>query len=229
MYYVKHNKRAGQRRSRINAALMISAAFAAVLVILNIQLRRIIEDSAQVHAQNSFSTAVSEAVYDVLGDNSFDLVSINTAETGQITAIMTDTAQINNIKSQVSIKLIDILMELSAQPTKISLGTLTGIESLAGLGPQLEMRFELRGGVTADVVSDLKETGINQSLHTVDCVVSADYYVILPGYRFSAKLSTTVPLAQSVIVGEVPDAYTYVVGDQSDTISRIFDYGHLEP
>ena len=93
MYYVKHNKRAGQRRSRINAALMISAAFAAVLVILNIQLRRIIEDSAQVHAQNSFSTAVSEAVYDVLGDNSFDLVSINTAETGQITAIMTDTAQ----------------------------------------------------------------------------------------------------------------------------------------
>ena len=229
MYYVKHNKGAGQRRRRrIIVAVLIMVA-AAIFAALNSQLRRIIGDSAQVHAQNAFSAAVSEAVSEVVGDNSFELVRVNTADAGQIVAIETDTAQINRIKSQVSIMLIDKLRELSSHPVNVTLGTLTGVEWLAGMGPEVEMRFELRGGVSTDIVSDLRETGINQSLHTIDCVVTADYYVILPGCRFTTTLSTTVPLAQSVIVGEVPDAYTYVVGDQSDTIGRIFDYGHQEP
>ncbi len=229
MYYVKHRRGAGQRMRRRLAAVISLAAFFTAFITLNMQLRRIIEDAAQVHAQNAFSTAVSRAVSDVLGDNNFELVHVNSTESGQIVSIETDTAQINSIKSQVSIIMIDKLRELSSQPITVSLGTLTGIEWLAGLGPRLEMRLELRGGVSTDIISDLRETGINQSLHTIDCVATADYYVILPGCRFSAQLSTTVPLAQSVVVGEVPDAYTYVVGDQSDTIGRIFDYGHQQP
>lgn len=176
-----------------------------------------------------FSEAISLAVSEVITDNQFEIVHVNSMDNGQVISIETDSAKINKIKSEVTITLQDKLAEMTAQPVEVALGTLTGIDAFAGIGPKIEMRFELRGGVSADIVSDLRETGINQSLHTIDCIVSADYFVILPGYRFTANLSSTVPLAQSVIVGDVPDAYTYVVGDESDTISRIFDYAHLEP
>ena len=229
MYYVKHERSAGQRRIRRISVILPAVMLVALFLILNIQLRRIIADSAQIQAQNIFSVAVSEAMNELTAESSFDMVRVNSDENGQVVSIETNTAQINAIKSQVSITLINKLGEMTAHPVKVSLGTLTGIDAFAGLGPQIEMRFELRGGVSTDIVSELQETGINQSLHTIDCVVSAEYSVILPGFRFAADLSSTVPLAQSVIVGEVPDAYTYVIGDQSDTVGRIFDYGQLEP
>jgi len=229
MYYVKHKQGTGQRvRMRITGVAVILTILL-LFILLNTQIRRIAADSTQVYTQNAFSKAVSDALCHVLSEQSLDTVRVNTGADGQIVSVETDAAQLNRIKAEITITLLSELNNISSSPIEITLGTLTGIEAFAGRGPRLEMRLELRGGVSTEIISSLVETGINQSLHTIDCVVTADYFVILPGCRFSTKLSTTVPLAQSVIVGEVPDAYTYVIGDKSDTVSRIFDYAQLEP
>jgi len=226
VYYIKH-----RRKINAKARLTIILIIVTITVIMtNAFIRDIMGSSARIQAQNMFTESLSESMDELMAnEHSFNLTNVKTNETGEIVSIQTDTAGINRLKAQVSELMVQKLGEMERHPVTVTIGSLTGIELLAGLGPQIELRFELRGGIKTDIVSEFTETGINQSLHRINCVVSADYYIILPGHRFEANLSSTVPLAESVIVGKVPDAYTYVVGDQSDTIGRIFDYAQLEP
>jgi len=196
-----------------------------IIVGISSQFRRVMGDLATIQAQNRYSQSVALALSELASKENFDIINVCKSKTGEIVSLETDTGRLNKLKSELTIKLMDQLGKTEDQPMYVNLGSLTGIDLLAGLGPQIEFRADLRGGINMDVNSEIIEAGINQSLHRINCKISADYYIIMPGYKFKTTLSQTVPLAESIIVGDVPEAYTYVVGDQSDTIGRIFDYG----
>ena len=226
MYYEKHrsSQYAGSlRKCRIVVTLLLAAA---IMLTINIQVRRVVTNTALIYAENAFSDAVSTAVINIIDQGcSFDVVTVSTSEDGQIVSVQSDTGRVNALKAHLTAELLDRLPLTDSQPIALSLGTLTGMELLAGLGPTVQLRLELRGGVKTEINSEFFDAGINQTLHRITCTVSAEYMIIIPGHRFASTLTTKIPLAESVIVGTVPDAYTYVVGDQSDTIGRIFDYG----
>lgn len=226
MYYQKHRGRIAPERLRRYRLALCAGLLILILAAANAQFRRVAEDAASIRAQNEFSRSAAEAVALMAEEGlSFDVVSVSTGESGEVVSVSADTGRLNRLKSELTENFLTLLEQRENDTVKISLGTLTGAELLAGRGPKLKLRMELCGGVNTEITSDFFEAGINQTLHRVCCVLSADYYIILPGYRFRKTLTTTVPLAESVIVGTVPDAYTYVVGDESDTIGRIFDYG----
>ncbi len=226
LYYQKHRGRIAPEKLRRYRLALAAGLMLAALMALNAQFRRVAEDAASVMAQNEFSRSAAEAILMMTEDGvSFDVVSVGTGENGEVVSVAADTGRLNRLKSELTGKFLALLEQRESDNVEISLGTLTGSELLAGRGPKLRLRMELCGGVNAEITSDFFEAGINQTLHRVCCVLSADYYIILPGYRFRKTLTTTVPMAESVIVGTVPEAFTYVVGDQSDTIGRIFDYG----
>ncbi len=225
MYYVKHVTGEKQRVSRNIRLTITLILFLSIIVGISSQMRRVMGDLAAIQAQNRYSQSVASALWELSSKESFDIININASETGEIVSLETDTGRLNSLKAELTVKLMDQLGKTEHQPMYVSFGSLTGIDLLAGLGPQIEFRAELRGGINIDVNSEIIEAGINQSLHKISCMVSADYYIIMPGYKFKTTLSQTVPLAESIIVGDVPEAYTYVVGDQSDTVGRIFDYG----
>ncbi len=225
IYYVKHKRGEKTAISRrvmftISLAMMIFLIFA-----LSSQIRRIASDAAHTQASNIYSAAVSEALSEVIQEESFDIIHIDTDSTGEVNSLVTDTGQLNRLQAELAEKLIGELQQMEAEPLYLSAGTLTGIDLLAGFGPEIEFRMQLRSGVRVDVHSEIIEAGINQSLHRIVCTASADYYLVMPGYKFKTTLSRSIPLAESVIVGDVPEAYTYVTGDKSDTVGRIFDYG----
>lgn len=225
MYYEKHRSTTSDRYKRVKIAAMVMAIIIVGLTI-NAQFRSVLSNAAQARAENAFSSKVSDALIEVIDDGfSFDVVTLQYDYSGRIVSIQSDTQRVNQLKAQITQALISSLDKSANIPLNLSLGTLSGFEMLAGRGPEIEFNLELRGGITTEIKSDFFDSGINQTLHRISCVVSADYFIIMPGHRFAVTLSTIVPIAESVIVGDVPDAYTYVVGDQSDTISRIFDYG----
>lgn len=225
MYYVKHRYKRNSRNSRHIRLTIILLFFLFGIIGTSIQIRRVMGDIASIQAQNQYARSVSNALSQLLMKESFDIVQINSSDTGETVSIQTDTGQLNKLSAELTSVLMSELGKMEQQPMYISAGSLTGIDLFAGLGPQIEFRAELRGGISVDITSQITETGINQSLHRICCTVTADFYIILPGYRFKTTMKQTLPLAESIIVGDVPEAYTYVVGDQSDTIGRIFDYG----
>ncbi len=223
MYYTKHltDKRVKRCRRTVVAVTLLLTFLA-----INAGLRPIIETMLINQARAHFNTIVNRAVERTVCDISCDSYIILTENAeGAVTSAQADTEAINLFRARLGQTLAEELGRLETDPICVPLGTLTGIDILTGRGPEIRLRLVQSGSVTTEIVSAFASSGINQTCHTIDCIVEGQFYAVIPGFSAPVTLQAGVVVAQSVIVGDVPDSYTVVNGDQSDTIGRIFDYG----
>ena len=61
--------------------------------------------------------------------------------------------------------------------------------------------------------SDFSQAGINQTIHQVIMEVSVDVAILVRGETDSFTVTSQVVVAQTVIVGEVPDTFLHTGGD----------------
>ena len=62
--------------------------------------------------------------------------------------------------------------------------------------------------------SEFRSAGINQTLHRIKLCLTATVRVILPGHSQSLIVSAEAPIAENIIVGDVPQAYTNVANEE---------------
>ena len=62
---------------------------------------------------------------------------------------------------------------------------------------------------TSEIENRFDSAGINQTRHQI--LLSVDVYtsILLPGFTASTKVSNEIAVAETVIVGSVPETYTY--------------------
>lgn len=205
----------------------VITAVTVLLLFLDAQLRPLIAAAVRAQAENVFTEAVDCAVQEALSASNLQntaAVHTDMSENGTPSFLAADTAEINCFRADISDSMRRQLEEYEEKPLRVPLGTLTGISWLTGRGPEVGLRLRLNGGVTTRLDSRFESAGVNQTMHSIDCTVEAKMYSMIPGCG-SIELSTNIMVAQSVIVGDTPDSFTYVYGDQSDTVGRIFDYG----
>ena len=89
----------------------------------------------------------------------------------------------------------------------VPLGTLTGQPLLSGVGPKVRVEVDSVGDVTADYNNSFTSAGMNQTLHRVCLDITATVYLFLPGEVIPVSVSSSVCVAETVIVGETPDTY----------------------
>ena len=99
----------------------------------------------------------------------------------------------------------------------MSLGVLSGIELFKNLGPPITVTTTLTGGVGTEFVSKIQNSGINQTLHSIELHIRADISVYSSGVSCDTSIETNVIIAQTVIVGTVPQLL------YSDDYSDVFD------
>ena len=63
------------------------------------------------------------------------------------------------------------------------------------------------GEVTADYANSFTSAGVNQTLHRVCLDIHATVRLFLPGEVLPVSVSSSVCVAETVIVGETPDTY----------------------
>lgn len=224
MYYTKHLPDKKVRRCRRSVIILtVVLTFFAI----NAGLHPIIEGMLIIQARMHFNAMVNRAVERVIseGGAAGGFVLLTEAEDGMVTSVQTDTAAINAFRARLGQALSEELDMLDEEPVLVSIGTLTGIDLLTGRGPDVKLRLVQNGSIITELVSSFTASGINQTCHTISCIVDAQFYAVIPGFRTPVSMQADIIVAQSVIVGNVPDSYTSVYGDQSDTIGRIFDYG----
>ena len=146
---------------------------------------------------------------------------------GETTALTTNTVQINRLQAQLLEKILDSLQANREMRVTLPLGTLLGSQFLAGRGPDVTLRLIPAGTVKTRIINQFDEAGINQTRHRIQLQVTVDMLSVLPGYRISSEAQTTVVLAETIIVGLVPDAYTEVYGGTDDLVGMIQDYEAL--
>ena len=108
---------------------------------------------------------------------------------------------------------------------KIPIGTLTGNQFLNNRGPKIRIEMQVSSAVYSKIASKFISAGINQTLHQITLSISSDIYFVMPWYRSSGSFQTEFTIAETVIVGKVPEAYTNVIEYPGSNIAgEIFDY-----
>ncbi len=156
------------------------------------------------------TTAVSDAVYDVLKEENLkydDLVKIQYDSNGNVSLIMLQTVRLNNIARRFYQVAQTYLDKMGDEGIDVELGTFTGIPFLVGLGPKINLKLVSIGAMTSTFKNNFTGTGINQTHHTLYIELFASVSLILPAYSSTIDSTTEVLVADSVIVGDVPEVY----------------------
>lgn len=204
-------KRRWRRSRRVKLQwklLLILLIVVLVLFAMNQKLKPIMEliseNEARVCATQTIQKTVSEELE--TGEITYnDLVDIQRDENGKILAISSNMILMNELKSSLLMKVQDKLGDYSHQSIGIPIGTLTGSELLHGWGPEIPLRVTLAGNVNADFESLFESAGINQTKHTISLNIHVELYTFILGVDGTIEVNTDIPVAETVIVGEVPD------------------------
>lgn len=193
----------------------ISGILAAVLLVsflsaLNARIKPILTAMATTRVSNAVTAAMNNAVSNGVVAKEIvyrDIVTLETNTSGQITALTSNLEQVNLLRSELVALVLEDVSRLSTEDFSIPVGSLTGIDLLSGRGPTITVRVHSAGAANASFEHNFISAGVNQTLHQILLVIAVDVQVLLPGQTIELPVSTQVCVAETVIVGEVPDTY----------------------
>lgn len=175
-------------------------------------LRALLGNLAVTRVSNLVGQLVTAAVSDAVegGEIQYDhLISLEKDETGHVTALQSNMAEFNRLQSAITQDVLTRLDQVSDTYLHIPVGTLTGSALLVGRGPSLTVRMQSVGSCSARFENQFTQAGINQTTHRVMLYVDVNMSILLPGFRTGTEVSSSFSVAETVIVGDVPDTYTY--------------------
>lgn len=204
------------RARDVRAVLAVAASvvlFAVFWQGVNVCLRPAVETMARSSAVNRMTKGMAAAVDECVRAENLtyeDFVRITTDDTGQITSLISDLASVTLLKTCVANHLTAELDTLCDEEFGIPLGTLTGWVIFSGKGPKIRVELLSVGDTELQVRHSFQEAGINQTLHQIFLDVSAAIYLMIPGEVLTETVETSVCVAETIIVGMVPDTYLQV-------------------
>lgn len=211
MERLRYLRLTGRQRVGIWLTLLVLALLAAVVSLLW-HLKPVMTSMATARVSNLVNRIVSAAVNEAVENGSIDyqnFVIFEKDETGHITALRSNVAEVNRMQGQITDEILHRLSEVTTSELEIPLGTLTGSALLAGRGPSLFVRMQAVGSASAAFRNQFTAAGINQTRHQIFLDVDVYMSILLPGMKTSTRVSNEIAVAETVIVGGVPDTYTY--------------------
>lgn len=195
--------------------LLLAASLAATFIcLLEFRLRPVAEQLAGRQVNNLVTARLNAALSELSAKYS-SLVEIQRASDGTITAVTTDMEQMNQIRSQAVRVALDTVAAVDVHTLGIPLGSLFDFDLLWAKGPDIGVHSLVAGTVTTGVRSDFYSAGINQTLHRIMLDVEVPLTVLLPGSSGKTRVFVCVCVAETVIVGQVPQTYLNLGGEES--------------
>ena len=118
----------------------------------------------------------------------------------------------------------DRLMKGETENVDLTVGTLSGIPLFHGSGPTVRMKVEPKGYADAVFISEFADAGLNQTLHRMIMRTTVSVTAFIPMYSVETKVSGDFLIAETVIVGNVPESFTHVVSEDKDIVDAINDF-----
>ena len=205
--------RLAARGGRRTAAFVIAAAFVIMLIAVTVKLRPIAAQMAQYAVGDVVAQLVNEAIMRKVTEGGLDyddLVTLETDADGSISALRTNMAKINVLQSEITSYVIDSVSKQLTTVIKIPLGNVIGGALLSGRGPNIPVRIVSVTNVAAAFSNEFSTAGINQTRHQIILSITVDAEALIPGKTITDTVTTDMVIAETVIVGAVPNTYAYL-------------------
>jgi len=136
-----------------------------------------------------------------------DIVYVHKDDKGRIVLIQPNTIMLNKIMADTIGEVANSLGAMQEDSISIPAGQLSGSNILAGYGPKMKVKIIPAGQVHVDVLNKFEQAGINQTRHLIYFKIDSDIKVAVPFLDDEVKVSAVIPLAETIIVGDVPETY----------------------
>lgn len=199
------------RPHRRRAALLVLtfSFLAAALTPASLYLRKVAGEMALSDASDIVTIQINETIAKMMEDGRFEydyFVTVQKDDAGRISAITANMPRINLLSSEI---LSDIVERAEGGTLEIGvpLGNLTGLSLLLGRGPRIPVRIIMLTSSRADFRNEIASAGINQTKHQIILEVFVDIDILMPWETASAQVVSEILVAETVIVGAVPETY----------------------
>lgn len=202
------------RRRLPVAALVLLIIFAASILIIDLRLKASILELAQTKAQLRVVELINNAVYDkVVQETEYkDIVYIHKDDQGKIVMLQANTVILNQLMVKTTQAILNSFKSGEAEYIKIPLGQISGITLLSGSGPKIKVRVIPANQIFISVGDKFEQAGINQTRHRIYLQVKTRIKIAVPMMGKDLNVVTTIPMAETIIVGDVPETYVNFTG-----------------
>lgn len=203
---------------------LLLCLFIILFVYYDVKLRPIIRDVATSKAGDYATEIINDTVYDVLEKNDVsyeDIVDMQKDESGNIIAVSVDTVKVNKLRNEIALELSRRTDEVQSIKIKIPLGNFFDSGFLSDTGPDIDLSVLPTSSIYTDVEQDFSSAGINQTIHRISFRATVAFDLIFPNETVTEEYTSLILVAQTVIVGKVPDTYAQIDTSAKDAMSYI--------
>ena len=206
------------RRLRIFFRIIILAVLGAAVAFLvfRSRFRDVIRDLAETQVKNTTSDLTNDAIAKQIADGviQYDrIVYFEKDLDGRITALKTNIGEVNRLKTDILNIINDEILALDTSDIGVPLGSVFLPELFSGKGITIPVRILTIRNSDASFSSSFTQAGINQTLHQLTMEVCVDVTVLVLGQTSSFHVKSEVVIAQTIIVGEVPNTFLNTGGE----------------
>ncbi|APC08899.1 sporulation protein YunB [Neomoorella thermoacetica] len=202
------------------AALVLAGLL--LLLLLEWRLGPALEAVAATQARWVATEAMQQAVLDkITGQVSYNnLIQPGSSEGGQVVFMQADALGISRLQAAAQLAIQERLARLQGKTYYLPLGQILGLKLLAAYGPPVPLRFVPMGTVKVNVGDTFESAGINQTRHRIYLQAESEVQVVAPFSREKVQVATTIPVAEAIIVGPVPQTYVSLGSEMLKGILR---------
>ncbi|MBO5853000.1 MAG: sporulation protein YunB [Clostridia bacterium] len=201
---------------------------ASFTVYLDYRLRTVVKAFAKSAVKTVVTDCANRASYKVLNELEVDyssLAKISRNEEGLATTVEIDSSTANKVKSYISNEISNMLASYEDVTFSVPLFAAFGIYYTTLKWPKLDYTVHITTTVVSNFKSNFQSAGINQVLHQILLEVGLESDVAVLGGNTEQFTTTSFIVAETVIVGAVPDAFTSVGHATDEIMEDIFDFG----
>ncbi len=184
--------------------------FALTVLLFRARFGGAIRSLAETQVRNSTSDLINDAIDKQIasGNIQYDrIVYFEKDLNGQITALKTNMSEVNRLKTAILNLINDEILALDTADLGIPVGSLMLPELFSGRGPAIPIHIISIRNSEGSFFSNFREAGINQTLQQLIMDVSVDVTVLVFGKTASFTVNSQVVVAETIIVGKVPDTF----------------------
>lgn len=206
-----------EKREYIIKAAIIFVVLFVISIVIDFGVKPVMNEVSVHQAKAMATEVVNNAVYSELVGTEYtyaNFVNLSQDKDGNVTSLETDVTSINRLKTKLTKRLVEDFEILSSQELKIPAGTLLGPYFLSGKGPGIPYKVVYAGDLDISFSNRFESAGINQTRHQIILTITFDVSSILPGNTTTVSIPTSYYIANTVIVGQVPESFTDLSFDE---------------
>ena len=199
-------------KKRGGFAVVFLTGLAGVLLFLSAAALFLKDLSSQIavsDARDIVTVQINKSIAQIMQEGDYDgdyFVTFSKNDKGEVTAISSNMARINALSALILDRVVGAT-DNRTLTVEIPLGNLTGISLLMGRGPKVPIRIITLTSSRVEFHNSIVTAGINQTKHQITLEVQVDIDILIPWATESAQVVTEVLIADTIVVGQVPETY----------------------